>query len=566
MAHGLNTVVIKRNNNQHPKTEGGSTKGIGSRRIFAPQFKLQVLDSYRNDADCKGNQRATARKYGIHRRQIQKWLQVETNLRNSVLKIKNSSGSTNATSPPTSSTTSNGIISSTSVASQQVLKVNPDVNNMKCVSDVALSVHRLQDDTSPIVYSQQHMNNSSEHTRHIPHMHEQRVPYINIPQARSPIVYSQQPTSVNTTTTLVVSTAPVPVCISPEVHRVPSSTGSPPCLSLAATTPYNHHVLIDESQTRCLPDTNTTALDFSTHALSHYRQEYLDEESYMYEPPRYHPIDLSVKKCCSCPSPTSQYLYPPYPAPPSLPTPTYYTQVSPGAELHHLRTDSEYEIWDLSMKNKPSLKRKIDEVVTSSNDDKNTVPPPAKKPVKLFKPYLDDDDYCSSSSSSEGRSSISSTIMKNEIPYEAMLKKEGEIIYDYRYVNNNVEYYHSYEYLPRTSDIEYFNNNNLNIKSNHNYNDNIIVQTSSPPPPPSAVPEHVNTTNNVGSTIKQRQSYSLNFKLSAIECYYNDDTCRGNQRAVASKYKIHRRQVQKWLKQEQELRDRFQSANEIQVS
>lgn len=64
------------------KSEGKS--GVGSRRIFAPQFKLQVLDSYRNDADCKGNQRATARKYGIHRRQIQKWLQVESTLRNGV--------------------------------------------------------------------------------------------------------------------------------------------------------------------------------------------------------------------------------------------------------------------------------------------------------------------------------------------------------------------------------------------------------------------------------------------------------------------------------------------------
>lgn len=56
----------------------------GSRRIFPPQFKIQVLDSYRNDLDCRGNQRATARKYNIHRRQIQKWLQCEQNLRSSV--------------------------------------------------------------------------------------------------------------------------------------------------------------------------------------------------------------------------------------------------------------------------------------------------------------------------------------------------------------------------------------------------------------------------------------------------------------------------------------------------
>ncbi|XP_046740263.1 uncharacterized protein LOC124407788 [Diprion similis] len=56
---------------------------MGSRRIFAPAFKLKVLDSYRNDIDCRGNQRATARKYGIHRRQIQKWLQCEDSLRSS---------------------------------------------------------------------------------------------------------------------------------------------------------------------------------------------------------------------------------------------------------------------------------------------------------------------------------------------------------------------------------------------------------------------------------------------------------------------------------------------------
>ena len=69
-----------------PGLEGSTRTGraMGSRRIFAPQFKLQVLDSYRKDADCRGNQRATARKYGIHRRQIQKWLQVEASLRTAV--------------------------------------------------------------------------------------------------------------------------------------------------------------------------------------------------------------------------------------------------------------------------------------------------------------------------------------------------------------------------------------------------------------------------------------------------------------------------------------------------
>ncbi|OAD62135.1 hypothetical protein WN48_07246 [Eufriesea mexicana] len=48
-----------------------------------------LLDRNRNDIDCRGNQRATARKYGIHRRQIQKWLQCEDNLRNSCAETGN---------------------------------------------------------------------------------------------------------------------------------------------------------------------------------------------------------------------------------------------------------------------------------------------------------------------------------------------------------------------------------------------------------------------------------------------------------------------------------------------
>lgn len=78
------TVKVEKKTLSSSKNSVRENKGAGSRRIFSPVFKLQVLDSYRQDADCQGNQRATARKYGIHRRQIQKWLQMETNLRLSV--------------------------------------------------------------------------------------------------------------------------------------------------------------------------------------------------------------------------------------------------------------------------------------------------------------------------------------------------------------------------------------------------------------------------------------------------------------------------------------------------
>ncbi|XP_012146975.2 uncharacterized protein LOC100881523 isoform X2 [Megachile rotundata] len=108
MAHGVSEVLgegstvkmvhqkqqQQQSVHQHQQQQNAkkSVGVMGSRRIFAPAFKLKVLDSYRNDIDCRGNQRATARKYGIHRRQIQKWLQCEDNLRNSCAETGNGGG------------------------------------------------------------------------------------------------------------------------------------------------------------------------------------------------------------------------------------------------------------------------------------------------------------------------------------------------------------------------------------------------------------------------------------------------------------------------------------------
>ncbi|XP_053987117.1 uncharacterized protein LOC128880751 [Hylaeus volcanicus] len=120
MAHGVSEVLGEGNSVKmvhqkqqqqsvvHQQQQNGTRKSVGvmgSRRIFAPAFKLKVLDSYRNDIDCRGNQRATARKYGIHRRQIQKWLQCEDNLRNSCAETGNS-----------------GVVSSTVISSAGVSK------------------------------------------------------------------------------------------------------------------------------------------------------------------------------------------------------------------------------------------------------------------------------------------------------------------------------------------------------------------------------------------------------------------------------------------------------------
>ena len=55
-----------------------------NRRSYSLEFKVAVLDHYYSDAQTKLNQRKTALKYGINRRQIQKWLAQEETLRGSV--------------------------------------------------------------------------------------------------------------------------------------------------------------------------------------------------------------------------------------------------------------------------------------------------------------------------------------------------------------------------------------------------------------------------------------------------------------------------------------------------
>ncbi|XP_077272688.1 uncharacterized protein LOC143903135 [Temnothorax americanus] len=86
---------------QHQQQNMRKSVGVmGTRRIFTTGFKIKVLDSYRHDKDCRQNQRATARKYNIHRRQIQKWLQCEEQLRNSVENGNAGAVSSATASPP----------------------------------------------------------------------------------------------------------------------------------------------------------------------------------------------------------------------------------------------------------------------------------------------------------------------------------------------------------------------------------------------------------------------------------------------------------------------------------
>lgn len=383
MAHGVNAVL------KRPCKVEGKT-GIGSRRIFPPHFKLQVLDSYRNDVDCKGNQRATARKYGIHRRQIQKWLQVEINLRNSV------KGKT--VMPP------------------QVVK---DVVTLK-----SNEYGRQLGDNFP------------------PHQIEARVP-----QMLSP-----------------VSEIVVP-------------------------------------------------LDFTTHAREH-ASPIAGSPVPNFDPAA--PMDLSLKRTTG-----DHVAYTPI------------LQHSPIAQFQSSLYHSSQDVWDLSTK---TYKRKREDSSVDSSVANS-------KPVKLFKPYLDDLQERTHNDDNEKGAEITSNCCGYQYGYDC---------YNNNNHNNNGAYdaYTLHELQPKASvSHHYYYPVTATTYIYQNPECEIYCPCEEPLQP-----------------LKQRQSYSLDFKLSAIECYYQDEFCRGNQRAVATKYNIHRRQVQKWLQKEDELRERSETVKQEYVS
>lgn len=435
MAHGLNSVLKKGVASVSYRNEQG--KGVGSRRIFAPHFKLQVLDSYRNDADCKGNQRATARKYGIHRRQIQKWLQVENTLRNSV------------------SNANEKIITDKNVLLSD--------NRKSCNGlEMALNANRQRDDEQV---------ESASIT--VSGIEEARVPALTTRSSPSAAPYPYESLA-----------PPLPIDYTVRRSRVHNASPSVACASASNdSVHYHHHTSLSS------------------------------------------PIDLSFKR------PTEM---PPSGAPVCLPL-SPQIPMSSSPEPHP-------DVWDLSTKRK--CQRSPSPVQTPRFTTHCVVPENNNnpKPVKLFKPYLDDiqepDDSpikiepgCPNAHSIPSISSTDAYMCNNNI---CEIKSE--------YGNTQYTHYTLHELQPKCMNYFYptYPDYELGV---YCYEDISYGQNLAP--------------------IKQRQSYSLDFKLSAIDCYYQDSVCKGNQRAVATKYNIHRRQVQKWLKQAEELRLRNESVKQL---
>ncbi|XP_018333464.1 uncharacterized protein LOC108742671 [Agrilus planipennis] len=493
MAHGLNPALkrpqITASSNKG--TESGGKTGIGSRRIFAPHFKLQVLDSYRNDADCKGNQRATARKYGIHRRQIQKWLQCENVLRNSVVgKIKSNKPSCDQ---------------------QQQQQMPPEAR--KCGIELALrgsNAGRQRDDSCGGRATKDDGCGASGHDqgalgqqRHCCCSTDARVP------ALSPNYAPHSPTIGNHylhEAPAAIALATSPAVVAPlQQAVVPAAPWPLATTTSAVVSPLDYTV-----HSRASPTTTATVVVADPAA----------------------PMDLSLKNQQQAPAyyapplalPESRILYPSTPVSPLCASAT--SPIMSAATVNSTtlcaQHQSSIEVWDLSTK---TLKRKIKEEEPSSPDS------PKPKPVKLFKPYLDDlhdEDDVDSKDVKKPRDSV---IIRNKsfIPCcnAIAYPHERESAY-YNNNNNNNNHIVSSEYSYCFPEYP------VHRKAYHVYS---LEETYMYPP-------HLCSYEEGGllhpMPLRQRQSYSVDFKLSTIECYYQDT--KGSTR----------KPLHKWVKPEDE--------------
>jgi transposase-like protein len=483
---------------------------MGSRRIFTPQFKLQVLESYRNDNDCKGNQRATARKYGIHRRQIQKWLQCENNLRS-------------------------------------IIANNPQ--NVK-----SNAIKSIQKATAPIL-------SSSSNSRH------------------RGVVGANTDKNGATYSCFTLTNAK-----SYKSNSVGSSTKSLTSSSSLAFTDYSM-------------GSNATAIETNRNHATNNNINITINNNFYYDNSRLAninmysirgkseelPIDLSCSNKIKCESvarpialhPSSSdykipfYHYNPSPSSSSL-SPPHITDISNSIVKTELRNDP----IDLSIPN-VSQKRKL------STDDQD------KKPVKLFRPYLEGnfdntaknekhDDvqkfpivwsnaynfYPEHCNPSEYHPASHPFLVGSPSFYDRQLAIPITPSSTLSSPNDSGIMNMSFQTLMPPSQASPVSGYDSSTSSIYSFNDN--EPDTSQGNSPHYTSSHYDAPSPICATMSPTETkvplfspsflHDLKFKLHALDCYHNDVECKRNEKLVAHKLNINCKVVEKWLRQEKDLR------------
>lgn len=479
---------------------------MGSRRIFTPQFKLQVLESYRNDNDCKGNQRATARKYGIHRRQIQKWLQCENNLRSII-----------ANNP-------------------QNLKSN--------------AIKSIQKATAPIL-------SSSSNSRH------------------RGVVGANTDKNGATYSCFTLTNAK-----SYRSNNVGSSTKSLTSSSLAFTD-YSMGSNATASETS---RNHATNISISINNSFYYdNSQLMNLNNFNAEKPEELPIDLSCSNKIKLETVARPIAL--HPSSTDYKLPFYHFNSPPASASPHLidisnsvvKTELRNDPIDLSIPN-VSHKRKLSTESVEKAD---------KKPIKLFRPYLEGNFDGGDKNVKQEDVQTFPVVWNNAYNFYP----EHFTPSDYRSANHpflvgSPTFFDTQLAIPITPSSTLSSPNDSGIMSSsfqtlmppsqaspvsgydsstssiYSFNDNEADMsqgnsphyTSSHYDAPSPLSATMSPTETKVPLFSSSFLHDLKFKLHALDCFYNDAECKRSEKLVANKLNINSKVVEKWLRQEKDLR------------
>lgn len=527
-----------------PTTSSGTTK-MGSRRIFTPQFKLQVLESYRNDIDCKGNQRATARKYGIHRRQIQKWLQCENNLRsiiaNNPQNVKTNSAAIKSQTMQKATAASAPILSSSATNSRHRGVVVVGANTDKSVGTYSCF-------TLTNAKSYKSNNNVGSSTKSL-----------STTSSSSFTDYS-----MNNNATVIETNR------NSNFNFSPASTSSYCYDNVAIAAPrlmYNVNIHLHHHQHQEKVVAEDLPIDLSCN------NRIIKSEA-VARPIAIHPSSVDYKipflhhYMTSAASSSSSSLSPPHQH--------HLTDISNSVVV--VKSEFRNDPIDLSVAN-VSHKRKLSTDNVGEKAD--------KKPVKLFRPYLDDnfdkeENHHQQQQQQDEEQQKFPLIWSNGNYHQDLhhpsshpfLMSVGSF-YDHHATpspvlpspnDSGIIHHHnsSFQTLMPPSQASPVSGYDSSTSSIYSYNENEAdnSQGSSPhytsshydAPSPISSATMSPTTETKVPLLSPTSLHDLKFKLHALDCFYNDSECKGNEKLVANKLNINCKIVEKWLRHENDLR------------
>ena len=526
MAHGVSEILGERNKvlsskKQKRMQQSGVKKSVGvmgSRRIFSPAFKLKVLESYRNDMDCRGNQRATARKYGIHRRQIQKWLQCEENLRNCLADGNNTDGigkSVTRTSPKPPK--DYVVVEKRHHQQQQQVQVQqqPQQQQQHQMHNGAgapppalnLCVARQHGDELLLLQQQQ------DQQRPPPPSPQQSPPLPPPPSTSS---------SSNSSSSIVAAQALAAAAAAASQHQTDYRFHSnavtvlpppppPPPQATAAQTGYPE---LQNKIVRMPPYTNAQMIDmYQARAIAAFPDPALVPACY-----RRHSAAIA-------PQEINRYAE------------LQYYRRSSSPRYHEIRSPMQQQEMSPATLLLPAQIK-----IERASPDSRTTPGSVDAIPSA---------YSSATTATGTTTTTTDSIRARSLPSphtDFIPKKEQLTESEYRH-----------EKISAISPERLSNSNTPPVTPYYNMSC-LPLSPGDSDEPCSTEASDIETDQQTNDThVVQRKSYPVRFKLEVLNAFRYDDEVKGNQRATARKYNICRRQVQKWLLQETDLRNVFKT-------